>query len=405
MLSMRSGVGVVVRRLRERQREIEDAVFAGVREAVPGPDGELDAEYVEGLRVAVVAAVEFGFTGIERGDGLSAGIPSEAVVQARRAARSGVGLESVLRRYIVGHALLWDYVMQEADQVERMGQASGLREMSRAQAGMLDRLVIGVTREHVAELQRAGRSREQRVLERVRILLSSDYPDTGMVPGGIDPELNYDLDGEHVGVIAIGAEGEVAMRRVAERLKRPLLCVARERGVVWAWLGGRRILPVAEVERACAEQAMGDVRFVLGESARGLEGWRLTLRQAQAEVLVAQRRGGLERVTVTRYGDVALLAVALGDEALGRSLVEVYLTPLRNTRGGEVLLQSLRAYLGAGCSVSSAAAVLGVARKTVEGRLRTIEEKLGRTLHPCPAELEVALLLDELAQAPPPSDI
>jgi hypothetical protein len=39
-----------------------------------------------------------------------------------------------------------------------------------------------------------------------------------------------------------------------------------------------------------------------------------------------------------------------------------------------------------------------VARKTVASRLRTIEERLGRTLHPCPAELEVALLLDELAQ-------
>jgi hypothetical protein len=277
----------------------------------------------------------------------------------------------------------------------------GLREMSRAQTALLDHLVIGVTREHVTELQRAGCSREQRVLERVRILLAGDYPDTGMVPGGADPELDYDLDDEHVGVIALGAGGDAAMRGVANRLQRPLLCVARERGIVWAWLGGRRVLPVDEVEQACAEQATGDVRFVLGESASGLEGWRLTHRQAQAALLVAQRKPQ----HVTRYGDVALVAAALGDEALGRSLVEVYLSPLMNTRGGEVLLQSLRAYLGAGCSVSSAAAVLGVARKTVEGRLRAIEEKLDRTLHPCPAELEVALLLDELAPAPSPPDI
>jgi hypothetical protein len=44
---------------------------------------------------------------------------------------------------------------------------------------------------------------------------------------------------------------------------------------------------------------------------------------------------------------------------------------------------------------------LGVVRKTVESRLRAVEQRLGRTLHPCPAELEVALALDELAPLPP----
>jgi DNA-binding PucR family transcriptional regulator len=155
---------------------------------------------------------------------------------------------------------------------------------------------------------------------------------------------------------------------------------------------------VDEVEQACAAQAAGDVRFVLGEPAGGLEGWRMTHRQAQAALLVARRRPQ----RVTRYGDVALLAAALGDELLGRSLVGIYLAPLVHARGGEVLPQSLRAYLAAGCSVSSAAAALGVTRRTVESRLRTIEQKLGRTLHPCFAELEVALLLDELAPAPSP---
>jgi DNA-binding PucR family transcriptional regulator len=65
-----------------------------------------------------------------------------------------------------------------------------------------------------------------------------------------------------------------------------------------------------------------------------------------------------------------------------------------------VLLQGLRAYLAAERSISSTAAVLRVTRKTVESRLRTVEERLGRTLRPCPAELEVALLLDELSTTP-----
>jgi DNA-binding PucR family transcriptional regulator len=64
---------------------------------------------------------------------------------------------------------------------------------------------------------------------------------------------------------------------------------------------------------------------------------------------------------------------------------------------GAVLRQTLRAYLATERSVSSTAAAIGVGRKTVENRLQTIEERLGRSLHPFPAELEVALLLDELA--------
>src|SRR5580698_1806296 len=139
---MGQGVGAVARRLRARQDEIVDAVFARVRAAVPDATDDPESEYVLGLRVAVAAAVEFGLRGLERDDGAPAEIPAEAVAQARLAARSGVSLEAVLRRYIAGHALLWEYVMGEADRLERSGRASGLREMSRAQAALLDRLVI-----------------------------------------------------------------------------------------------------------------------------------------------------------------------------------------------------------------------------------------------------------------------
>ena len=135
------------------------------------------------------------------------------------------------------------------------------------------------------------------------------------------------------------------------------------------------------------------VSLVAGEPASGLEGWRLTHRQAQAALVVGLRRPR----RFTRYGDVALLAAALKDEALARALVDVYLSPLGGDRdGNSVLCETLRAYLAAECHCAAAAAKLDVARGTVAKRLRTIEEKLSRTLHPCPAELEVALLLDEL---------
>jgi hypothetical protein len=301
-----------------------------------------------------------------------------------RAAASVEGVGVVVRRLRVRQGEIEDAIF-------------ALGEMSRAQAVLLDRLVVGVSREHVAEPQRAERSRAHRLLERVRMLLAGECHDMGVAASdGVEPELDYDLQGEHLGVIARGTECERALRDLAQVLDRRLLCVVSGEGVVWAWLGGERSPTVADLEGAiCGSERDRGVALAVGEPARGLEGWRVTHRQAQDAMAIAARRPR----PLTRYADIALLATALKDEALARTLIGVYVAPLVDGRGGgEVLLQSLRAYLVAERSVSSTAAALRVARRTVESRLRTIEERLGRTLHPCPAELEIALLLDELTQ-------
>ncbi len=382
------------------------AVFARVHDVVPDAVGLGDAEYVMGLRATVAASVDFSLAGIEYGEESLASIPVEAVAQAKRAARSGVSLDMVLRRYMVGQALLWDYIMQEADRVDVRERGSALRGMLRAQSMLLDRLVVGVAREHGRELNRAGNSRERHLSERVRTLLNERWDgvgDTALSALGV--ELGYDLEGQHLGVIARGAGARQALRDVAASLDRRLLSVACGEGTVWAWLGGPCDLRVADCEHVFSMregrlattggegfEAVG-VCFAVGEPAWGLEGWRLTHRQAQAALVVALHRPR----GFTRYADVVLLAAALTDGALARALIDIYISPLEDSRsGGVVLCETLRAYLLAERNVSSAAAALGVARKTVESRLRTIEERLGRTLHPCPAELEVALRLQEL---------
>jgi hypothetical protein len=261
------------------------------------------------------------------------------------------------------------------------------------------------------------------VLARLRGLL-----ERGLLGGGEwdhgsgdDPgrDFDYALDGWHIGVIAVGAQAARdrqeeragrpgrAVRELAERVGCRLLCVERDAESVWAWLGADGRSALAAVERLPAGRGIvrreepypalaEGVLFAFGEPAEGFQGWRVTHRQAQAALLVARRRPR----PCTRYGDVALLASALKDELLADVLIDVYLAPLRDARkGGAVLRQTLRAYLITEHSVSSTAAALGVVRKTVESRLQTIEERLGRTLHPFPAELEIALLLDELASA------
>jgi hypothetical protein len=64
---VKQGVVVLVRGLRARREEIEEAVFVHVRDVVPSLVGRRDAEYVADLRAAVVAAVDYALAGIERG--------------------------------------------------------------------------------------------------------------------------------------------------------------------------------------------------------------------------------------------------------------------------------------------------------------------------------------------------
>ena len=286
----------VVERLRARRGELVEAIFARVRGDEFGAAGAQDAEYVAGLRAAVGAAVEYGLEGIERGetDGSPPAppIPLTASEQARRAARVGVSLDTVLRRYVLGSTLLGDFLMQDADREDLVGRGAVLREVLASQAAVLDRMLAAITAEYARELERVGRSPERRRAERVRGLLEG-----GTVDGA---GLDYELDGWHLGVLAVGAGAERAVRDLAVGVDRRLLSVAQDERSVWAWLGGRERSAFMGVEPAIA-RLIGPrppfdppVVLALGEPARGLRGWRVTHKQAQAALAVALRRGGRE---------------------------------------------------------------------------------------------------------------
>ena len=193
----------------------------------------------------------------------------------------------------------------------------------------------------------------------------------------------------------VGARAGDAARELAAGLGRQLLLVPRSDETVWAWFGGQRRLAIAEIERQLSARDHAGVSLAVGAPASGIDGWRLTHRQAQAAMLVALRRPQ----QLTNYADVALLAAVLRDTELARSLVEIHLSPLGTQRDGEISRETLRAYFAAGCNAATAAAALKVDRHTVERRLRTIETRLGHMLDTCRAELEVALRLEELGEA------
>jgi hypothetical protein len=373
----------LVMRLRERAGEIEEAVFARIR-ALPesvGDDDPGDPAYSAGLRAAVAEVVDYALIGIELGDDWAETMPSAAAAQARRAARNGVSLDTVLRRYAAGDRLLGEFIMSESDHFPN----EVLQKVTQAQGAQVDLLMASVAAEYTDEVGRMKRSPTQRLTERVQRVLSGNGPAEAV-------DLDYEFGGWHLGMIIAGGKAKEATRSLAAQLRTQMLAVPRGSGIVWAWFGGRRQIEIAEVE-ACLPDIHPDVSLATGEPRRGVDGWRLTHREAQAGFEVMLRRPR----RLTRGSDVLMLAAVLRDEALAKSLLETYLAPLED-RGdsGRVLRETLRAYFAAGLNAATAAAALGVDRHTVQRRLRKVEELLGRLLNSCHAELEVALSLEEL---------
>jgi PucR C-terminal helix-turn-helix domain len=340
-----------------------------------------DPEYVSGMRRTIGEALEYAIAGIEIGERPAEAIPVVAGEQARRSARSGVSLDTVLRSYYAGDRLLSEVILGEAGDLP----ASALRDVMRTQSILLDHFIAMIVAEYKQEVERMRKLPAGRLGERVRRLLKGDVDE--------DPELLYSLKAWHVGVIASGEGVETQIRDLADRFNCQVLCVPGGEEATWAWIGKLSRLPVSELERALRRQASKLASFALGEARHGIEGWRLTHREAQAAMCVM----AIRPQSVTRSRDAILTAAVLQDPALAESLIETYLKPLDGrSRVGAVLRETLRAYFKANQNAVAAALALGVDRHTVERRLRTVEEKLDQPLPFCRPQLQVALEAEQL---------
>lgn len=382
----RSSHGQFRERLRARAPALERAVLERVY-GVSDPNALDDPQYVAGLKEAVSAALEYGLEAVEIDPSVLPPVPSVILAQARSAARNGVSLDTVLRRYFAGYTLLRDFLLRGIENGHVELGAAELQRIWRTEAALFDRLIAAVADAHTEEASGPARGAEHRRAERVRRLLAGELLDLSDLP--------YELEGWHLGALACGPGGQAVARRLGEELDRRVLWVRAEGETVWVWMGGRRQLSSEDALRAATAACPPAVTLTLGEPGSGIEGWRLTHRQAKAALPVAQKT----ETKVLRYTDVALLASAIRDEVLAESLEETFLAPLCAERdGGEALRQTLDAYFKAGRNLSSAAGALGLSRPTVRSRLRMVEELLGRQLDTCASELETALRLRTLAR-------
>lgn len=377
----RQGAQALVERLRERRDEIEQTLLTRVY-AISDPAEVEDPEYALGLRESVVAALEYGLSCMASSERSRPRVPDRLLLQARQAARAGVSLDTVLRRYFAGYTLLEDFIAREVGKGELAFDVEW-HQQARLRGQALDRLIEVISSEYEASTQ--GHLLRQRHAECIEKLLAGELVE--------EADLDYPLDAWHLGIVVAGAICEEQIKALGPALDRRTLILDRDEEVKWIWLGGRRRLDstlVAEYLQAAAPQ---EVSIAVGEPARGTTGWRLTNKQARAALPIAMR----SELGVVCYSDVCLLASSIGDEVLAHSLRDLYVSPLKSHRGGRALCTTLRAYFEAGENISSTAAALDITRQTVTNRLQVVEQELGRSLDSCSRELELALELVDLS--------
>jgi len=314
-------------------------------------------------------------------------VPPTAMDEAPRAPAAGLSLDEVLGRYMVWHQALLDHLGVEA---RHDGFAQDvLLQLRRAHQALLGPLLRAVEREYVRKHERHARSPEERRAEIANRLLSGSALDAGELA-----ELDHEIHTRwHLGLVAAGGGAERTLRRLLGCCGcEPLLVVCDN--VTWAWVSGRHSAMLATADRLCGPLEV-DAVLAVGEPAKGLAGWCLTHRQARAALAVAIRKSG----RVALYSDNRLLAAALQNDTLAKSLEQRYVRPLRDERDeGLRLRQTLRAYIDIECNASSAAHRLKIGRRAVKSRITRAETLIGVTLRECLAELDVALCLAELAE-------
>ncbi len=368
-----------------RRSDVEAAVFARIESSTDlTPSG--DPNYLDGLRSAVHAAVGYSLAAIATGVERLAPVPPTLLAQARLAAHHGVGIDTVLRRYIAGQTILAGFMVDVASQQEL--SLVGLQAIEREQAVVLDRVLAAISEEHARASSGRPPGSAQRHADRIRRLLMGEPLDTS--------DLCYDFGGYHIALVASGPAPLEALRGVAEKLDCLSLFVDNGEAPAWAWLGSSREFGAQEVARITRLRMPTGVALAVGEPGSGTAGWALSHKQAAAALPIAQRA----QKAVVRYAEVTVLASLLHDDLATLSLRRLYLEPLGDDRAGDALRQTLCAYFAAERNVSSAAAAIGVSRRTVANRLQVAEKRLGGSMGAIGSHLELALHLDELQALP-----
>jgi DNA-binding PucR family transcriptional regulator len=333
-------------------------------------------------------------------------LPPAATEVAREVARRGLDLDMLLRAYYVGHKTFFaDWIRRVHDELpdpQRVVQA--VQEGAAASFDFIQATTGDLVRRYAEERERWVRSAAAVRSDTVQTLLAGEPLD--VVAAGA--RLRYDLERTHLGFVvwSEGAEDAgttiAALERTGSELAaalgaRDALLVPMGRLLVAGWIASRESPPPS---MRLSGLVPPEAAAAIGAPAGGVPGFCRSHQQAMRARRVARllrRRSG----SVTRYGDVALLALASADLEHAKEFVDAELAALAAEDDDTLRLAvTLQVYLEEHASPRRAAQRLGIHENTVKNRIRAAQELLPRPLNGNVPEVLVALRLARAVTAP-----
>jgi DNA-binding PucR family transcriptional regulator len=173
---------------------------------------------------------------------------------------------------------------------------------------------------------------------------------------------------------------------------RPMVPTDEREARMWFSVRANAVLDAARVRTALESSGLR-VRLAAGDAEEGLDGFRLSLLQAErvkAVALAGTRRS--ERVVV--YGDLAPLALMAGDlDGMRRFAVRVLGELATDCDRNDRLRETLREFLARNRSYAATAEALFLHRNTIQYRVAQALESCGHNLDDPEAVLNVQLAL------------
>jgi hypothetical protein len=376
----------IVTGLATRRPEIERLANQAITRIEPGIAADLSRAYEVGTERAVAAVIDHVLACVTAGSTAVEPVPLAALAQARRAAKAGVGLDIVLRRYTAADRALRRILAGDLARLER----SVIDEVHAIADEAIDVVMRAVVAEFEAEAARLSRTPDPALALTIRLLEEEIH--VGELDG-------YILDRWHIGVVTEDAPPRSGLVRLAADLDAQNLVVDSRLGQHWIWIGRSKPTKADAVEEALTQIFEKGTAFGLGEPRKGLPGWRLTHTEARRAAEIA----GPDGHGVTRMRKHVLEAAVLEDRTLTESLIATYIEPLEDepAKLAADLRMTLRAYLGSGQNAKSAADLLEIDRHTVLRRVRKVEDLLGERIEDCFAQLNTALRLATISDRHP----
>lgn len=308
-----------------------------------------------------------------------------------RLAERDDGLAIILRAHRLLGSELWQTWAQFTDEMidDRSLHRTALSMSTRQMAAYTDSVCEQLTGAWTETRRRRRRGIDVPVQELIRRALF----ESPAAAAAALAELGYTADDLHLAIALPLAYEPDEVEALARRLRLAYAAttlVADGPDVTTIWLGLGRSATAAAVERT---RMLIDVTgpVGVGDIAAGVDGFRRTRQQAVDALRVAVLD---ERPGITRYRDVALLAVLCADESRARELVRAELGPLAGDDDIAVRLrETVRAYLTAGESQVVTARRLFIHEKTVKYRLTQAEDLLGCKISDRRSELGAALMV------------